>query len=156
MELQIGDLAPDFSLLASTGNTISLRGIIGKKVVLYFYPKDDTPGCTKEACGFRDTNDDLKNLGVVVLGVSKDSLKSHDKFINKYNLNFTLLVDENGTVSDLYGAWGEKKLYGKVYMGIRRMTFLIGEDGAIEKIWSKVNPEVHAQQVLDSVKSDLL
>ena len=156
MELQIGDLAPDFSLLASTGNTISLKGIIGKKVVLYFYPKDDTPGCTKEACGFRDTNDDLKNLGVVVLGVSKDSLKSHDKFINKYNLNFTLLVDENGTVSDLYGAWGEKKLYGKVYMGIRRMTFLIGEDGAIEKIWSKVNPEVHAQQVLDSVKSDLL
>ena len=154
MALQIGEMAPDFSLLASTGNTISLKGIIGKRVVLYFYPKDDTPGCTKEACGFRDTNDDLKDLGVVVLGVSKDSLKSHDKFINKYNLNFTLLVDENGTVSDLYGAWGEKKLYGKVYMGIRRMTFLIGEDGKIENIWFNVKPEVHAQQVLDSLKFD--
>ena len=154
MALKIGDMAPDFSLLASTGNIISLKGMIGKKVVLYFYPKDDTPGCTKEACGFRDTKDDLKDLGVVILGVSKDSLKSHDKFINKYNLNFTLLVDENGTVSDLYGAWGEKKSYGKVYMGIRRMTFLIGEDGKIEKIWSNVKPEVHAQQVLDSLKVD--
>ena len=152
MALQVGDKAPDFSLPASTGETISLKDLTGKKVVLYFYPKDDTTGCTKEACSFRDANDDLKDAGVVVLGVSKDSLKSHDKFIDKYNLNFPLLADEGTAVGNSYGAWGEKKLYGRTYMGMYRMTFLIGEDGKIEHIWPKVKPEGHAQQVLDTLK----
>ena len=152
MPLKVGDKPPDFSLPASTGETISLKDLAGKKVVLYFYPKDNTPGCTKEACNFRDANDDLKDAGVVVLGVSKDSLKSHYKFIDKYKLNFPLLADEDTAVADSYGAWGEKKLYGRKYMGMCRMTFLIGEDGKIENIWPKVKPKGHAEEVLEALK----
>ena len=138
---------------ASTGGDIALKDLAGKKVVLYFYPKDNTPGCTKEACGFRDADQELQGLGVVVLGVSADSLKSHENFVAKYDLNFPLLADTEKTVADAYGAWGEKKQYGRTYMGMNRMTFLIGEDGNIEKIWPKVKADGHAQEILDTLKA---
>jgi len=152
MVLNIGDKAPEFSLPSSTGETISLSDLAGRKVVLYFYPKDDTPGCTKEACGFRDSNDDLQAAGIQVLGLSTDTIKSHDKFIDKYNLNFPLLSDVDKTVADAYGAWGEKKSMGKTIIGMRRMTFLIDEKGTIKKIWPAVKPEGHAQEVLAAAR----
>ena len=147
-----GDQAPDFSLPSSTGETVALKDLAGKKVVLYFYPKDDTPGCTKEACGFRDANVDLQQAGAVVLGVSADSLKSHAKFVGKYDLNFPLLSDEEKTVANAYGAWGEKNRYGRTYMGMNRMTFLIDEHGNLKKIWPKVKAEGHAAEVLEALK----
>ena len=152
MALNVGDEAPEFSLPSSTGETISLSDLAGRKVVLYFYPKDDTPGCTKEACGFRDSNDDLQTAGIQVLGLSTDSIKSHNKFIDKYNLNFPLLSDTDKTVADAYGAWGEKKFMGKTVIGMKRMTFLIDEKGKIKKIWPAVKPEGHAQEVLDAAR----
>ena len=153
MTLSPGDKAPHFSLPASTGETISLSGVAGRKVVLYFYPKDDTPGCVKEACSFRDANAELRAEGVEVLGVSADSLKSHRRFVEKYRLNFPLLSDEEKTVSTAYGAWGEKTAWGKKTVGMRRMTFLIDEEGVIRKVWPKVRAEGHAVEVLKAVKA---
>ena len=152
--LKEGDKAPDFSLPSSTGETISLAGLAGKKVALYFYPKDNTPGCTKEACGFRDANDDLKAAGVEVLGVSADSLSSHGKFSDKHGLNFPLLPDVEKTVANAYGAWGEKTFIGRTFIGMKRMTFLIDEGGKIQKIWPKVKPNGHAEEILAAVKAE--
>ena len=154
MALNVGDPAPAFSLPASTGEDIALKDLAGKKVVLYFYPKDDTPGCTKEACGFRDANQELQSLGTVVLGVSGDNLKFHQKFVVKYDLNFPLLSDTEKLVAGEYGAWGEKKQYGRTYMGMNRMTFLIGENGSIAKIWPNVRADGHAQEILDTIKAE--
>ena len=153
MTLNPGDKAPHFSLPASTDETISLLGTAGRKVVLYFYPKDDTPGCVKEACSFRDANAELRAAGVEVLGISADSLKSHRRFVDKYRLNFPLLSDEEKTVSTAYGAWGEKTAWGKTTVGMKRMTFLIDEEGVIRKVWPKVRPEGHAEEVLKAVKA---
>ncbi|MBN1560172.1 thioredoxin-dependent thiol peroxidase [candidate division KSB1 bacterium] len=150
IQLQPGDKAPDFSLPASTGETISLSDFLGKKrVVLYFYPKDNTSGCTKEACSFRDHLPAIKNKETVVLGVSPDGLTSHDKFSEKFQLNFPLLSDEDHAVAEAYGAWGEKKMYGKSYMGIIRKTFVIGVDGRIEHAFHKVNAEGHGEEILN-------
>ncbi len=134
MALQVGDKAPGFSLASSTGQEISLAGQLGKKVVLYFYPKDDTPGCTKEACGFRDLNKDIAEAGAVVLGVSADGIASHDRFIRKFDLNFPLLADEERTAANAYGSWGEKEVRGKTVIGMIRKTFLIDEAGHIQKM----------------------
>ncbi|MCE2465436.1 MAG: thioredoxin-dependent thiol peroxidase [Dehalococcoidia bacterium] len=152
MSLNIGDKAPEFVLPASTGEDISLKDQAGKKVVLYFYPKDDTPGCTKEACGFRDASDELQALGAVVLGVSADSVKSHEKFVGKYELNFPLLADTEKVVANSYGAWGEKQRYGRTYMGMNRMTYLIDESGNIERIWPAVKADGHATEVVAAIK----
>ena len=143
-----GDLAPDFTVNDQNGNEIKLSAYRGQKVVLYFYPKDDTPGCTKEACSFREANDVYAEKGIKVFGVSLDDEKSHQKFIAKFNLPFTLLADTEREVSTAYGVYGEKKNYGKTYMGINRTTFLIAEDGTIKKIFKKVSTEIHAEEVL--------
>jgi len=152
MPLKVGDKAPVFSLPASTGKTISLQELAGKKVVLYFYPRDDTPGCTKEACGFRDTHEGLTAAGVEVLGVSADSLRAHAKFAEKYRLSFPLLSDAEKIVAIAYGAWGEKQVRGRTVIGMKRMTFLIDEGGTIQQIWSTVKPEVHATEVLEAIR----
>ncbi len=152
MALDLGDKAPEFSLPATTGETISLKDQAGKKVVLYFYPADDTPGCTTEACGFRDSIDKFTDAGAVVLGVSADSMESHDRFLTKFDLNFPLLSDEDKTVANAYGAWGEKQRFGKTVIGMRRQTFLIDEQGDIEKIWRQVKPEGHPDQVLEAIR----
>jgi len=146
-------MAPDFTLPASTGKKVKLSSLKGKKVVLYFYPRDDTTGCTIEACGFRDNMPKFDDLDAVILGVSKDSLDSHDKFINKYSLNFTLLSDEDGVAHKLYDTWKEKVLYGKKYMGTERSTFVIGVDGKIKKIFRKVNPQGHEAEVLAALNT---
>ena len=149
----VGDVAPDFVLPASSGKSVKLSALRGKQVVLYFYPKDDTSGCTKEACGFRDSMPRFEKLDAVVLGVSKDSLDSHAKFIDKYSLNFTLLSDEDLKVHRLYDTWKEKTLYGKKYMGTERSTFVIGADGKIKKIFRKVNPQGHEVEVLAALNA---
>ena len=154
MVLIVGDQAPDFTLPASTGEEISLEGLRGQKVVLYFYPKDDTPGCTIEACGFRDANDDIRDAGAVVLGMSPDSLESHDKFISKFELNFPLLSDVEKETINAYDAWGEKESFGKKSMGILRKTFLIDERGKIAQIWPTVSVDGHADEVLAAVRSN--
>ena len=146
--LKVGDRAPDFTLPSSSGKNVRLSSLKGKQVVLYFYPRDDTPGCTIEACSFRDNLPKFDGLDAVVLGVSKDSLDSHAKFINKYSLNFTLLSDEAGIAHGLYDTWKEKVLYGKKYMGTERSTFIIGADGKIRRIFRKVNPQGHEAEVL--------
>lgn len=146
--LNEGDLAPDFTAKDQDGNEVKLSDYKGQKVVLYFYPKDDTPGCTKEACSFRDANDIYAEKGIKVFGVSTDSEKSHQKFISKYNLPFTLLADTDKKIVNDYGVYGEKSLYGRKYMGVNRTTFLIDEDGKIVKIFKKVNVSEHAQEVL--------
>ncbi|HEX2945619.1 MAG TPA: thioredoxin-dependent thiol peroxidase [Clostridia bacterium] len=151
--LKAGEKAPGFSLKSHDGSEISLSDFKGKKVVLYFYPKDDTPGCTKEACGFRDVYDYILEAGAVVIGISPDSGDSHSKFRAKYNLPFYLLSDEGHKVSELYGSWGEKKMYGKTSMGIIRSTFIINGDQIIEKAYPKVSPEGHADEILDFLKS---
>jgi len=148
LKLKEGDPAPDFSASTSGGGRMSLAELKGKNVILYFYPRDDTPGCTKEACAFRDHFADFKKKGAVVLGVSTDPVKKHDKFVEKYKLPFTLLADEDKTIVQAYGVWGEKSFLGKKYMGIYRVTFLIGPDGRVKKIWPKVKPEEHAEEVL--------
>ena len=150
--LEVGTKAPGFTAPSSTGKEISLDGLKGKIVVLYFYPKDDTPGCTKEACSFRDVNGELQKMGVVVLGVSKDSMKSHEKFIEKYRLNFPLISDPEGKIISAYGVWKEKSIFGKTALGVNRSTFLIGPDGVIRKIWRGVKVEGHDAQVLDAAK----
>lgn len=146
-----GTPAPDFTLPDATGGTVTLSSERGHPVVLYFYPKDDTPGCTTEACDFRDNWHTLEQRGVRVLGISRDSVASHRKFAEKYGLPFTLLSDEGGEVTEKYGVWGEKSMYGKTYMGIARTTFLIGPDGIIQHVWEKVKPAGHAVEVLASL-----
>ena len=143
-----GNKAPDFTSSDQNGNKVKLSDLRGQKVVLYFYPKDDTPGCTKEACSFRDANDVYAEKGIKVLGVSIDDEKSHQKFISKYQLPFDLLADTDKKIVEKYGVWGEKSMYGKKYMGTLRKTFLIDEDGKIVKIFDKVNVSEHADEVL--------
>ena len=152
MPLTVGEKAPPFELPASTGQHISLQALVGKTVVLYFYPRDDTPGCTTEACGFRDSYDALKAAGVEVLGVSADSLRAHTKFTEKYHLPFPLLSDTDKTVAIAYGAWGEKLVRGRPVVGMKRMTFLIDAAGTIQRIWSTVKPPGHAAEVLEHVR----
>lgn len=152
-KLKEGDKAPDFAVPDANGNTVRLKDLRGKKVVLYFYPKDDTPGCTKEACAFRDSFSKFKRRGIEVLGVSVDSEKSHQKFIQKFDLPFGLLADTNKKVSEAYGTYGEKKFMGRKSMGNHRMTFLIDEKGKIKKIFEKVKPEEHAEEVLAAFQS---
>lgn len=146
--LEPGDEAPPFTLSNEEGRDVSLADYRGSKVVLYFYPKDDTSGCTTEACEFRDSWDAVKKAGAVVLGVSPDSVRSHAKFKAKHRLPFPLLVDEAHSVAEAYGAWGEKSMYGRTYMGILRSTFLIDERGRVSKVFRKVRPKGHAGQVL--------
>ena len=145
---QPGSAAPDFTLPAGDGSTVSLASLLGKTALLYFYPKDDTPGCTTEACAFRDAWGELQARGVVVLGVSRDDVKSHQKFAAKYSLPFPLLADEGGAVAQRYGVWIEKSMYGKSYMTMARTSFLILPDGTIGQVWEKVNPDGHAAEVL--------
>ena len=146
--LEVGNKAPSFTLMGDDGKEYSLEEYKGKKVLLYFYPKDNTPGCTKEACSLRDWNSEIIKRGVTIMGVSKDSIQSHNKFIEKHGLNFILLSDPDKTVHMAYGAWGEKKLYGKISLGTIRMTFLIDENGNIEKIWNKVAVATHGEDVV--------
>ena len=150
--LKVGDKAPDFTLKDETGKEISLSDFKGKKVVLYFYPKDNTSGCTKEACSFRDVYDDILEAGAIVIGISKDDLNSHEKFKSKYNLPFYLLSDTEHKVIEKYGAWQEKKMYGKSYMGTARITFIIDEEGIIKKVYPKVKPEAHGEEILEALK----
>lgn len=142
-----GKPAPDFTLEADEGGTVTLSKLRGKKVVLYFYPKDDTPGCTIQACDFRDVAPSFEKVDAVVLGVSPDSVESHAKFRAKYDLNFPLLADVDHEVAEAYGVWKEKKMYGRAFMGIERSTFLIDEDGNVEEIWRKVKPKGHAEML---------
>lgn len=152
--LQEGQKAPEFSLPDQHGKTWRLAELRGKDVVVYFYPKDDTPGCTVEACGFRDLYKDLEDAGAVVLGLSPDDTKSHKKFADKFQLPFTLLADVGHQVADAFGVWGEKKNYGKTYMGIHRATFLIGPDGTVKKVWPKVSPQGHNVEVLAAIRGE--
>ena len=146
--LKEGDTAPDFTTTDENGNEVRLADFRGSRVVLYFYPKDDTPGCTKEACSFRDANDVYTEKGIKVFGVSNDNEKSHQKFISKFSLPFSLLADTDKKLVTDYGVYGEKSMYGKKYMGINRITFLIDEAGKIKKIFNKVNVSEHADEVL--------
>jgi len=148
MTLKIGDKAPDFSVNDQHGNPVKLSDLQGKKVILYFYPKDDTPGCTAEACSLRDNYSALQKAGYVVLGVSSDDEKSHQKFIKKYELPFTLLADSDKQIHEKYGTWVEKSMYGRKYMGTARTTFIIDEKGIISEIIEKVNTKEHASQIL--------
>jgi peroxiredoxin Q/BCP len=148
-----GNAAPAFTAKTGDGETVRLKDLRGQKVVLYFYPKDDTPGCTKEACSFRDAFADYKKRSIEVLGVSPDSETSHKKFTAKYKLPFTLLADPDHAIADTYGVWGEKKFMGRTYMGVKRMTFLIDEKGKIKKVFEKVKPEEHAREVLEAFES---
>jgi peroxiredoxin Q/BCP len=145
-----GTLAPNFNAKNANGETVRLKDLRGQKVVLYFYPKDDTPGCTKEACSFRDAFSQFKKRGIEVLGVSVDSEASHKKFAAKYKLPFTLLADPDHSIADTYGVYGEKKFMGRTYMGVKRITFLIDEKGKIRKVFEKVKPEEHAREVLEA------
>jgi peroxiredoxin Q/BCP len=147
-KLKEGGVAPAFSAATNGGGNISLADFKGKNVILYFYPRDDTPGCTKEACAFRDQFADFRKKGAVVLGVSTDPVKSHDKFAEKFKLPFKLLADEDKKIVEAYGVWGEKSFMGRKYLGTHRVTFLIGPDGRIKKIWPQVRPEEHAAEVL--------
>ena len=143
-----GEPAPDFTLLSDTGEAVTLSSFKGQPVVLYFYPKDDTPGCTKQACGIRDVYGELQRAGAVVLGVSPDKVGAHVKFKEKYDLPFTLLADIDKEVAKAYGVWGEKTRYGKTYFGIKRSTFVIGADGNVKKVMLNVKPDTHADDVL--------
>ena len=146
-----GDLAPDFELQTDAGETVKLSGLRGRKVVLYFYPKDDTPGCTAQACGIRDAFGEFERTGAVVLGVSPDDVASHERFRQKYSLPFTLLADPDHRVAELYGVWGEKKYMGRSYMGVERSTFVIDEGGVVTKVLRKVKPATHADDVLGAL-----
>ncbi len=151
--IEAGKKAPSFSLKNQAGNTVKLADFAGKSVVLYFYPKDNTPGCTTEACDFRDQHSQLEKAGAVVLGVSPDAETTHLKFAGKFGLPFTLLADPEHTVAEKYGSWGEKSLYGRKFLGIIRSTFLIGPDGKVAKVWPKVKVAGHVDEVLEAVKS---
>jgi thioredoxin-dependent peroxiredoxin len=146
--VQEGNPAPDFTLTSDSGEEVSLQSLRGKAVVLYFYPKDDTPGCTVEACGFRDAYSEFEQRGAVVLGVSPDDEASHTKFKQKYSLPFTLLADPEHEVADKYGVWGEKKYAGKTYLGVNRSTFVIDAEGKVAKVMHNVKPDGHPEQVL--------
>ncbi|WP_075980268.1 thioredoxin-dependent thiol peroxidase [Bacillus massilinigeriensis] len=152
MTVIVGELAPDFSLPASNNQTVKLSDFRGRNVVLYFYPKDMTPGCTTEACDFRDQHEDYKKMGAVVLGISPDPLKRHESFIEKHNLPFLLLSDEDHQVSEAYGVWTLKKNFGKEYMGIERSTFVIDSEGKIAKEWRKVKVKGHVEEVLQFIE----
>ena len=149
--LKIGDKAPDFVLPSASGKEIRLHDFLGKKVILYFYPKDNTPGCTTQACDFRDHIEDFESAGAIILGISKDSLKSHSNFIAKYDLPFELLSDEDNKVQSLYGVWVLKKNYGKEYMGTERSTFLINEEGRLDQIHRKVKVKGHIEALLETL-----
>lgn len=148
IKLKPGDKAPGFTALANGGEEISLSQFKGKQVVLYFYPRDNTPGCTKEACGFRDHHAGIRRKGAVVLGISKDSVASHDKFVEKFELPFHLIADTETRIAQAYGVWGEKTFMGRKFMGMHRVTFLIGKDGRIKQVWPVVKPDRHADEVL--------
>lgn len=151
MALKEGSKVPAFKGMTADG-PISSKDLLGSNVVLYFYPKDDTPGCTVEACGFRDNLPKFKRMNAKVYGVSKDSLKSHAKFADKYELPFTLISDEDGSICEAFGVWAEKSLYGRKYMGIERATFLFDDKGVIRRIWNKVKVAGHVEEVLEAVK----
>jgi len=153
MSVEEGKKAPDFTGAKDGGGKLKLSDLRGKPVVLYFYPKDDTPGCTTEACGFRDSAAAFKKLKAQVIGVSKDSVARHDKFKSKYNLNFPLVSDEDGKICEKYGTWIEKSLYGRKYMGIDRATFLIDKDGVVRRIWRKVKVAKHVAEVEEALKA---
>lgn len=152
MIIEVGQQAPDFMLLDEKGQIHHLSDYQGKYVLLYFYPKDDTPGCTTEACNFRDDYSQYDDANVIILGVSPDSPQSHAKFKNKYNLPFTLLADEDHKVCELFGVWGPKKSFGKEYEGVHRTTYLINPDGRIQKVYEKVSPANHSVEVLDELR----
>ena len=152
MIMEVGQQAPDFMLLDENGQIHHLSDYQGKYVLLYFYPKDDTPGCTTEACNFRDDYSQYDDANVIILGVSPDSPQSHAKFKNKYNLPFTLLADEDHQVCELFGVWGPKKSFGKEYEGVHRTTYLINPDGWIQKVYEKVSPANHSVEVLDELR----
>jgi peroxiredoxin Q/BCP len=151
-ELKVGQKAPEFTLLDDNGQKVKLGDFKGKKVVLYFYPKDDTPGCTTEACNFRDGFDEIKGRGAVVLGVSADSVESHKKFKKKFELNFPLLADPEKKMIESYGVWKEKSMYGKKYMGIERTTFVIDPQGKISHVFSKVKVAEHFDEVVEALE----
>ncbi len=153
LKIEVGAKAPDFSAFSSTSGTIALKDLKGKVVVLYFYPMDDTPGCTVEAKGFRDYAADFTKAGAVVLGVSKDGLDSHAKFAKKFDLTFALLADTDGKIHDAYGAWKEGSIFGHTALGVNRSTFVIDGNGEVRKVWRSVNPDGHAEEVLAFVKS---
>ena len=148
-----GTVAPNFAAKDANGETVRLKDMRGQKVVLYFYPKDDTPGCTKEACSFRDAFADFKKRNIRVLGVSTDGEASHKKFVAKYKLPFTLLSDPDHSIADAYGVYGEKKFMGRTYLGVKRITFLIDEKGKVKKVFEKVKPEEHARDVLEAFEA---
>ena len=152
MTCVIGDKAPDFNLPTDGDGRVSLSDFKGQALVLYFYPKDDTPGCTKEACAFSDGLEKFNSLKSAIVGVSKDSIAKHDKFKEKYNLTFPLASDEHDNVCENYGVWGEKSMYGKTYMGIERTTFLMDGEGVIRHIWRKVKVDGHFEEVLDTIR----
>lgn len=152
MSLEIGDKAPDFTLPTDGAGTVRLSDLKGQNVVLYFYPKDDTSGCTAEACQFRDLFPKFGRTDAMVIGISRDSIASHDKFKKKYKLPFTLASDEQGKVTERYGVWVQKSMYGRKYMGIERSTFLIDDKGVIRGIWRKVKVPGHAEEVLNAIK----
>lgn len=145
---QVGDIAPDFEAVTDTGEQIKLKDFKGKDIVLYFYPRADTPGCTKEACGFRDDYSAYEEKGVVVLGVSPDTVKKQSNFKDKFDLPFTLIADHDHAIADLYGVWGLKKFMGREYEGVHRITFLIDKKGKIKKVFEKVKPDVHSEEIL--------
>lgn len=149
--IEPGKKAPAFTLVSDRGEKVKLADLAGSPVVLYFYPKDDTPGCTKEACNFRDRLDEIQQHGAKVFGVSPDDAKSHQKFRDKYSLNFPLLIDTDHKVAEKYGAWREKNMYGKKSMGIQRSTYLIGPDGKVVKVWKKVSVDGHDDQVIEAL-----
>ncbi len=151
-ELKEGTKAPEIKLLTDTGEELKLSSLKGKKVVLYFYPKSDTPGCTTQACGFRDADAKIQKLGAIVLGVSPDPVKAQAKFRSKFELPFTLLADPDHSAAEAFGVWVEKSMYGRKYMGVARTTFLIGKDGKIAKIFEKVKPAGHADEVLAALQ----
>jgi peroxiredoxin Q/BCP len=153
MTIEVGDAAPDFDMPASGGRQVSLAGMKGKPFVLYFYPKADTPGCTKEACAFQEALPQLGRIGVEVIGVSKDKMKPIDKFAEKFSLTFPLASDESTAVAEAYGVWVEKSMYGKKYMGLERSTFLIDKAGKVAAIWPKVKVDGHAVEVMEAVKA---
>ncbi|WP_298374303.1 thioredoxin-dependent thiol peroxidase [Azospirillum sp.] len=153
MSVDVGTTAPDFTMPTDGGGSVTLSALRGKPVVLYFYPKDDTSGCTSEACGFRDQLPDFSAVDAVVIGVSKDSVASHDKFKAKYELPFALASDVDGSVSDAYGVWVEKSMYGRKYMGLERATYLIDKDGVVRNVWRKAKVTGHVAAVLKAVQA---
>jgi thioredoxin-dependent peroxiredoxin len=153
MNVEVGDKAPDFTLPSDGGGKVSLKTLKGKAVVLYFYPKDDTSGCTAESCAFRDALPNFDKANAAVIGISRDSIASHDKFKAKYGLTFPLAADEDGKVCEAYGTWVEKSMYGRKYMGIDRSTFLIDAKGVVRNVWRKVKVPGHAEEVLEAVSA---